>query len=357
MFCKYCGSQIPDNSRMCPACGNALNPGGQGYAGNYQGQQMQYGGVPRKRIDNIFSALVHEKTPGAILEFSLWCTVCLVSFLSIIATAVSGGNAAWILMLIFSIGMAVIMAFRLKPIAMLYSVVAFPLIIGIVHFVVFGYASYSAINITFFIIILLATIALVVFCILQFFTRFRFGTVCSILSISISGVSMIMHICIYVAPKWGIFSRYDMNDDCYWLGTISLWLLYIVSSMLFAFFFWGCIDSRKDKIMQSAGALYTVGSIRCLTGMYQGRVFSLNGGVLSIGSQAGVNIAVQDPMVSPRHCMIRFNSASGLYEVYDDSNTGIFLNDGTRLQRGVYNAVPRGKVICLGSAAQQFQLL
>ena len=357
MFCKYCGSQIPDNSRMCPACGRALGQSGQGYGNGYQHQQMGYGAVPAKRIDNIFSALVHEKTAGAIMEFVLWCTVCLVVLLSIIATACSGGNATWIMLMLFSIGMAVIMAFRLKPIAMLYSAGVFQLIVGIIHFVAFSGAGFTTISILLFIFVLLGTIGLVVMSILQFFTRFRFGTICTILSISVSGISMILHICMYAVPKWGEFTKYAMNENSYWLGTISLWLIYAVSSVLFALFFWGCIDSRKDKIINVGGGVSSGGSIRCLTGMYQGRVFPLNGGVLSIGSQAGVNIALSDPMVSPRHCMIRFNPMNGFYEIYDDSNTGVFLNDGTRLQKGVYNAVQRGKVICIGSAAQQFQLM
>lgn len=70
-------------------------------------------------INNIFTALAREKTPGAIMEFVLWCAVCFVVLMSLIALAVGNGHVVWILMMLFSVGLAVLMAFRLKAIAML----------------------------------------------------------------------------------------------------------------------------------------------------------------------------------------------------------------------------------------------
>ena len=62
-------------------------------------------------IDNIFTALVRKKTTGAILEFVLWCAGCFTSLMAIVAFAFGKGNITWILLMFFSIGLGVLMAF------------------------------------------------------------------------------------------------------------------------------------------------------------------------------------------------------------------------------------------------------
>ena len=127
-------------------------------------------------IDNIFTALTHEKTTGAILEFILWCTVCSAALLSLIALAMGGGEITWILLMLFSVGLAVLMAFRLKAIALLYSVGVFYLLAFFIHYFrfSFGYsygASHSPINILLFVLTLMLSLAIVICAFIHFFSN------------------------------------------------------------------------------------------------------------------------------------------------------------------------------------------
>lgn len=377
MFCGNCGKQIADYSRSCPYCGHAVGNymGGAGNGmpyGSLSGQGIQP--MQRKKLDNIFSALIQERTTGVIMEFSLWCTICLVIVLSMAAAIIGHGNIVWILTGIFAIGEAVILAFRLKPLMMLYSAVVFQGLIGFIHMVFFGLVADSgSLSVVLLVLITMGSLGLMVCCFIQFFSTFNIGTVCTIIMISISSLLIIHNICIYsmagnVLRLWS--NRTTLNECAYWPGTISLWMLHIVACMLYAFFFWGCIDSSKPKILNrfgGAGNYYggmapsattaTTPAIRCVKGIHAGQIFYLQGQTFTIGSQSGVNLLVQDPYVSRQHCAIRFNTGTGCYEVYDNSSNGVFLLNGGPLQKGVYHSVSSGSIICLGSVAQQFQLM
>lgn len=126
MYCGKCGKPIADYSKNCPYCGQIVNHGMGGGVGG------QYGAGPMKKIsvDNIFSTLMYEKTPNVILEFSMWCTVCLIALLAMIAAILGRGNVTWIMLMIFSIGMGVLLAFRLKTIAMLYASILFEFVVS-----------------------------------------------------------------------------------------------------------------------------------------------------------------------------------------------------------------------------------
>lgn len=373
MFCGNCGKPIADYNKICPYCGHAVGTGGGGMAGNggqygsMAGQGMH--SVQRKKVDNIFSALIQERTPGAVMEFSLWCTICLVVVLSLAAAIVGRGNVVWILTSIFAIGEAVILAFRLKPLMMLYSAVVFQGLIAFIHMVIFSILSDPGpVSVVLLVLIAMGALGLIVCCFIQFFSIYNIGTVCTIVIISVSSLLVIHNICIYAMAD-NVLNLWDrrliMNEYAYWLGTISLWLLHIVACMLFAFFFWGCIDSSKPKILNRSGGMgnYSTGmsssapAIRCVKGIHTGQTFYLQGQTFTIGSQSGVNLLIQDPYVSRQHCAIRFNAGTGFYEIYDNSSNGVFLLNGGPLQKGVYHSVSSGSIICLGSAAQQFQLM
>lgn len=366
MICKQCGNHVPDGSNVCNYCGNSL--GNSGYQ-----QQMGYSGYPGRKIDNIFSALMYERTPGVIMEFTLWCTVCFVVMLSMIAMIMGGGNITWIMLMFFSIGLAVLLAFRLKPISMLYGVAAFNFITFIIHYVSFSKSydyhdtSYSVLNIILFILLLMASLGIVSCAAVHFFSRFNLGSLLTIMVIADSGLLLILHILMYAASHLGEYAsevneqvRYYLDYRGYWIGTICFWLILAVITVLYIFFFWGFIDSRKGKIINSTGAKRTYGNapgIRCMSGMYSGQIILLQGRTVTIGSGTGMTITIQDNNVSARHCAIRFNPTNGFYEIYDDSVTGVYLRNGARLQKGVFNAVQRGSIICAGSMAHQFQLM
>lgn len=321
-------------------------------------------------IDNIFTALVREKTPGAILEFILWCTVCFVALLSLIALAMGGGHVTWILVMLFSVGLAVLMAFRLKAIAMLYSAGAFYFVILLVHYLCLsiGYSygeSHSALNIILFILALMLSLAVIVCGFVQFFSRFRLGTVLTILVLVDSAVILLLQILMYTSDYLGdasyvnMYHKAWMNYRSYWIGTVSYWLILAVVAVFYACFFWGPIDSRKDKIYvpgQRASGSGAAG-LEGICGVYGGRRIYLQGRALTLGSGEGVSVVIPDGYVSQMHCQIRFNPSSGFYEILDQSSNGTWLSNGTRMQRGVYQSVRRGSVIWIGSKAQQFRLM
>lgn len=329
---------------------------------------------PRKSIDNIFTALMYQRTPGVIMEFTLWCTVCFVVILSLVAVVLGDANITWILLMIFSIGMAVLQAFRLKPITMLCSTCTFHLIIFIVHYVCFakteshiGDASYSALNIILFILLLLLAAAIVTCSAIHFFSRINMSKLLCILVLVYSGLVLILHILMYAMSHLGgdasIINEYVrkyLDYEGYWIGTISLWLIYSVITVLYVFFFSGFIDNTKDKIWVISGTGGSFGGnpgLRGVSGMYAGQVMYLQGKTVTIGSGAGVMLQIQDKHVSGQHCAVRFNPANGCYEVYDNSTNGVYIKNGGRLPKGTFSFVPRGSVLCIGSMVQQFLLM
>ena len=90
-------------------------------------------------MDNIFTALVRRRTTGVVMEFVLWCIVCFAALLSLIALAMGAGNFVWILLLLTAAGLGVIMAFRLKEVALLYSVCVFNAILMLGFYGLFAF--------------------------------------------------------------------------------------------------------------------------------------------------------------------------------------------------------------------------
>lgn len=378
MICNNCGNMIQDYSNKCPYCG-AIN------SASYN--------VPKKRakIDNIFSALVHDKTPGAILEFSFWCGVCAMALLSLIAcilveSETEGYGVAfrilWFFMMLFQLGLGVMMAFRIKPIMMLVSSAVFYVIMPIWFFATTaGGSGASGVVIMLFILMLLAGTGLTVISIIHFFSRVNLKNIMVIMAIVSASILIILIICTYAIDTGSVWSEildryltgsmkhrlihYDNNIGAYWLGSMSYWITGVLITLFYVFFFWGCIDSRKDKIYTVNNAVPQGASpgygnnpgIQCINGIGRGQIYYLNGREIYIGSGQGVHVYINAPYVSSVHCGIRFNPSSGLYEIRDNSANGVFLPSGTMLARGVYNAVSRGTVICIGSREQQFRLL
>lgn len=320
-------------------------------------------------MNNIFTALTREKTVGAILEFVLWCVTCCVALMSLIALAMGDGQVTWILLMLFSIGMAVLMVFRLREITMLYSVCAFCFLTFLVHYLTFSFGyeegSRSPLNLILFILLLLLGGAVVACAFVQFFSRINLGTVLTILVLCDCGAMVFLHILLYALNYMGDsytngWHKMWMNAKGYWVGTVSFWAMLAVVGVFYACYFWGPIDSRKGKIIGSGTNGVQRGAapaIQGVKGMYAGYVSYLQGGTATIGSGAGVTISISDAFVSEMHCSVRFNVSTGFYEVLDQSMNGVFLQDGTPLQKNVYNSLCRGSVICIGSVGQQFKLV
>lgn len=166
-------------------------------------------------MDNIFTALVRRRTTGVVMEFVLWCVVCFAALLSLIALAMGAGNFVWILLLLTAAGLGVIMAFRLKEVALLYSVCVFNAILFLIHYLVFsvsyGGGPQTAFSIVLFILTFLLSLAVVACAFVQFFSRVNMGTVLTILEICNVALIMIMQILMYAAQYVGEDEYYNIN--------------------------------------------------------------------------------------------------------------------------------------------------
>lgn len=326
-------------------------------------------------MNNIFTALARRRNPGIIREFVLWCATCFIALLALIASAVGHGNVAWIFLMIFSIGMGVMTAFRLTAAAMLYGVCVFNFLVFLMHYFflysVYTYDSKSILNMIFFILLLVLALAIIICAFVHFFSRYNLGKVLTVLVI-IHGVgTLLLNILMFAAPCTGDYYynysylvRRDMNYRGYWIGTICFWMMLTVIILYYIFFFGGMIENKGGKIYVNRTQRIpptreenVLLGIQGLQGMYAGQEFHLHGSTVTIGSAAGVTLVIADPYVSKRHCAIRFNTMTGDYEVFDNSTNGTYLSNGVRLKYGVYNQLPRRSIIYIGSQAQQFRLM
>ena len=248
-------------------------------------------------MDNIFTALVRRRTTGVVMEFVLWCIVCFAALLSLIALAMGAGNFVWILLLLTAAGLGVIMAFRLKEVALLYSVCVFNAILFLIHYLVFsvsyGGGPQTAFSIVLFILTFLLSLAVVACAFVQFFSRVNMGTVLTILEICNVALIMIMQILMYAAQYVGEDEYYNintyhrswMNAKGYWIGTTAFWLILVLIAVFYAYCFWGPVSDRADKLYVSNGGNRGGGGtyagfrpgMRGVTGAYAGRTIYLSG--------------------------------------------------------------------------------
>ncbi|MCI8963657.1 MAG: FHA domain-containing protein [Eubacterium sp.] len=392
MICNYCGNNIPDGSAVCPYCQKPA--GGMGYPGSPQYQSVRTG--------NIFSALVYEKTPGVIWEFSLWCVVCVCVLLSLVATVsvsswMSGENYfrfIWLYLMTSEIMIGFFMAVRKKPEAMSATAGAVQFLMPVILFAAYGRAfdqikgSIPVVMILLFVLVLLAALGLLVCSFIQFHSSAYMGNVVAILDAAVTGANLLFIIGIGASSDY--ISGWVISKSGFGPGAVSLVCFTIVMAVYSMLFFFGCIDSSIDKIT-SGIKLFTAGGsgqgktnkgnsggenfsggagqipgfepgVQCIRGQYQGQVMYLKGQELTFGSQAGAaDIVIVNPYISHRHCSIRYNLHLGMYEILDISTNGVYIvapNVGmNRIPAGQYIPCHRGSVVSLGGMEQQFRLL
>ena len=102
-----------------------------------------------------------------------------------------------------------------------------------------------------------------------------------------------------------------------------------------------------------------VHSIVCVSGEFASANFPLNPNeTITIGRDSSVsNIVIVAPKISRKHCTIRFNSTSNMFEVTDCSSNGTFQANGSRLIANMITPLPAGTVLSLGSNENQFRLV
>ena len=328
-----------------------------------------------RMIDHIFSALLHRRSANVIREFVLWCVLCFEIMLFMITAITAGSKAAWVLLMMSTIGLAVMMAFRLTAISLLYSVAVFHLISFSVHFICYRPGN-SVMCLLLFVFLILLALAALVCSFIHNFSRFNLDKAVMILVEADSVLILILQILLYAA-RWsggsllgtlGSLMGYGKDYSGYWLGTVSFWILLAVIDLYYLFFGLGLIDHQQNKILKKTGGFQnprssvTSAGIQGIRGVCTGQTIYLNNRELVIGAdkRSGADLVVPDAYVSKWHCAVRWNpghGGNGFYEVLDRSTNGVYLYNLGRLPQNVWNRLGRGNIICIGGMEQQFRLL
>ncbi len=320
-------------------------------------------------MNNIFSALMHKRDGGVIREFVLWCILCFEILLFMIAAIVAGSKASWIMLMLFTMGLAALLAFRLTAIGLLYSVGVFYLLAPLVHYICYRSGS-SAISLILFVLLLLLSLAALICAFVHNFSRFNLDKLVMILVIVDSVFQMMLQIMLYAGRNsmYGIFSRFLGGNSFsgYWVGTIGFWIMLVVISLYEIFFVLGLIDNSWNKIMQKNGnsqgfqaprAQRTAAGLQGISGECAGQIFYLNKGDLIIGTdrRTGAQLTLSDGRISRWHCAVRFRN--GVYEIFDRSTNGVYVNGRDRIPANVWIRLQPGAVIGLAGMRHQFRLL
>ena len=325
-----------------------------------------------KVMDNIFSALIHKRDGGVIREFVLWCILCFETLLFMIVAIIAGSKITWIMLMVFTIGLAVLTAFRLTAVALLYSVGVFHLLTLTIHYICYR-TSGSVMDLFLFVLLILLALAALICSFVHNLSRYDLDKVVMILVITDSVFIMILQILLYVGRRsvYGYLSGWmGISTDFrgYWLGIISFLILLAVIDLYYIFFVLGLIDNRWRKIIKKvrvpkAPAVRGVpAAIQGIRGKCAGQMVYIDDGGSVIGSDrsAGATLVLPDVHISRWHCAVRYDpgrSGNGFYEIFDRSMNGVYLDNGSRLPQNVWNRLPRGSVICIGGMEQRFRLL
>lgn len=100
------------------------------------------------------------------------------------------------------------------------------------------------------------------------------------------------------------------------------------------------------------------GRIIGLSGIYEGAVIDLEDGKsLSIGSDSdSAQLIIDEERISPLHIVIHYDTRNDIYEVYDSSQYGTYLESGKRIMTNQGVRLPHNTIICLGDTANRFRL-
>lgn len=325
-------------------------------------------------MNNIFSALMHKRNPDVIREFVLWCILCFEILLFMISAVAAGSKMTWIMLMIFTIGMTVLMIFRLTAIALHYSLGVFHVFSVIILYICY-HSSLSVATMLVFVLVMLLALAALICSFIHNFSRFNLDKVVMALTGADSMFIVILQILLYSGKD----SAYNFlrglagsgaDFDGYWVGTISFWLLLAVIDVYYIFFAFGLIDNSRNKIIHSGhrdkpdnfANQGVHAAVQGISGACAGQTFYLKNRELIIGSTrtSGASLVIPDGHVSRWHCAVRYypgRGGDGFYEILDRSTNGVYLNTGGRLSQNTWNRLPRGSVICIGGMRQQFRLL
>lgn len=410
MFCNQCGSMIPEQSDFCPECGCKVRK--QKEAEGF-GHNNIFTGIAREKSRGSYLEFVIWILVCLSVVIGLLAEVLMQNSTGSLNTAVFVNfRVFWIFVILLAAGLGVSMALRLRVLTIYAGSIAYFFVLLIAYFICeskmakmtlynMGAGSNDTPNImkALFLLALLIGIGLVAVCSVQVFTRYQLGKITAILSICAVVFTLFLAVASYVVPYMQVRSYFEKQYEEYYgeneemdlseymsgyvkvyqtryatvkngFGTLAYLLVCLSVTLYNVFFFFGLIDNRRQKFIRfscegmnaSAEEMQWTGAIemdrlpmlRGITGSYAGQLFPAQEELI-IGSQPSyAHIIIQDGVISPQHCSIRFNPSNNCYEVKDLSETGTYISNGQKLAHGVYTTCSRGTVIYLGSEKQQF---
>lgn len=98
--------------------------------------------------------------------------------------------------------------------------------------------------------------------------------------------------------------------------------------------------------------------LKCLAGEYAGVEFPIDGNnTIIIGKDAKrAHVILSNRYISGTHCSIKYDRERDIFLVTDMSTNGTFLDNGSKLQKGVCSLFPTGTILVLGQGQDKFQL-
>lgn len=111
---------------------------------------------------------------------------------------------------------------------------------------------------------------------------------------------------------------------------------------------------------QTASDEEVCGIFTGLSGGLKGQEYGMpNGMEIIVGrdaDQCSVLTGTDNVSISRRHCILRYHARQDRYEVQDISSNGVYLADGSRMQKNTVQMLPRGTVLYLGDRSESFRL-
>ena len=102
----------------------------------------------------------------------------------------------------------------------------------------------------------------------------------------------------------------------------------------------------------------TTGKVEAVSGIYQGAVMELSlGEQLTIGrDEKNCNLVINEKEISRKHCEISYDAYKSCYYITDYSTNGIYLGDGSELDKKKSVCLQPGAIVQLGKTQNIFLL-
>lgn len=154
-----------------------------------------------------------------------------------------------------------------------------------------------------------------------------------------------------------LFSLFALLFTIRWLGWGVFGVMIFALSVVAAGLLKALEVPVEIPLPQQKHSCYS-GRIIGLSGIYEGAVIDLEDGKsLSIGSDSdSAQLIIDEERISPLHIVIHYDTRNDIYEVYDSSQYGTYLESGKQIMTNQGVRLPHNTIICLGDTANRFRL-